>query len=63
MKLNGIMKYYQFIKILKKKDLEIKNLKSDNEYLRNFGLLSLTFNVGFVMTGFISLMWGIYLKN
>ena len=62
MKLHKIMKYYQFIKILKKKDLEIKNLKNDNEYLRNFGLISLTFNVGFVMTGFVSLMWGIYLK-
>jgi len=62
LKLHKIMKYYQFIKILKKKDLEIKNLKNDNEYLRNFGLISLTFNVGFVMTGFVSLMWGIYLK-
>jgi hypothetical protein len=63
MKLHRIMRYYQFLKALKRKDLEIKNLKNDNDYLRNFGLISLTFNVGFVMTGFVSLMWGIYLKN
>ena len=57
------MKYYHFFKLLKKKDLEIKILKEDNEYLKNFGLISLTFNVGFIMTGFVSLAWGIYLKN
>jgi hypothetical protein len=57
------MKYFQLVKILKRKTSENEKLKKDNDYLRNFGLLSLSFNIGFVMTGFISLMWGIYIKN
>jgi hypothetical protein len=57
------MKYYQLLKLLKKKEREIEKLKNDNEYLRNFGLYSLSFNVGFIMTGFVSFMWGIYLRN
>jgi hypothetical protein len=57
------MKYYQLLKLLKKKEREIEKLKNDNEYLRNFGLYSLSFNVGFIMTGFVSFMWGIYIKN
>jgi hypothetical protein len=55
------MNYY-FIKLLKKKDRQIENLKKENEYLRNFGLYSLTFNVSMVMSFFVSLAWGAYTK-
>jgi hypothetical protein len=56
------MKYFQLIKLLKRKDREIEYLKDENKFLRNFGLISLSFNVSFVVSGFISLMWGAYTR-
>jgi hypothetical protein len=57
------MKYYQLIKLLKRKNKEIDELQKEIKDLRNFGLLSLTFNVGFVMSVFVSLMWGSYIAK
>jgi hypothetical protein len=56
------MKYYQLVKALKRKNRENENLKKENKELRNFGLLSLTFNVSFIMSAFVSLAWGAYTK-
>ena len=41
----------------------IDELQKEIKDLRNIGLLSLTFNVGFVMSVFVSLMWGSYITN
>ena len=56
------MKYFQLLNELKRKNKQIEKLKNENVYLRNFGLLSLSFNVGFVTTAFISLMWDVYIR-